>query len=65
MCGSLNEVKLLWCGEIMFENMCSFLFWRGSVDEEQKMDYLTAMSVDCLGGLLCYMKFWMTDCLGG
>ena len=50
MCISLDEVKLSWCGEIMFGKICYFLFWRGPVDEEQKMDYLTARSVDCLGG---------------
>ena len=51
MCGSLNEVKSPWCGEIMFDKRCYFLFWRGSVDEEHKMDHLIAMSIECLGGL--------------
>ena len=38
MCGSLNEVKLPWCGEIMFDKICYFLFWKGPVDEEQIKD---------------------------
>ena len=34
----------------MFGKTCYFLFLRGLLDKEQKMDYLTAMSIDCLGG---------------
>ena len=51
MCGSWNEVELFWVErEEMFGKTCNFLFLRGLLGNEQKMDYLTALSIDCLGG---------------
>ena len=51
MCGSWNEVKLFWVErEGMFGKTCYFLFLRGLLGKEQKMNYLTALSIDCLGG---------------
>ena len=38
VCGLLNEGKLPLCGEIIFDKMYFFLFWRGPVDEEQIKD---------------------------
>ena len=34
----------------MFGRTCYFLFLRGLLGNEQKMDYLTALSIYCLGG---------------
>ena len=36
--------------EEMFGRTCYFLFLRGLLGNEQKMDNLTALSIYCLGG---------------